>query len=68
MNTAARSLPPARRPTGAPVPAEAEVRRRLAQASVQLVALRCELDLLQADLSWLQVTAAGGPDLGQDPA
>jgi hypothetical protein len=56
-----------RRPAGSPPPAEVEVRQRLAEASVQLVALRCELDLLAADLSWLQVTAAGGPDLGQEP-
>lgn len=47
-------------------PDEGEVRRRLAQASVELVALRCELDALTADLAWLQVTAARGPDLGDE--
>lgn len=46
----------------------AEFRRRLAQASVRLVALRCELDDLAGDLSWLQLMAAGGPDLGDDAA
>ncbi len=53
---------PRSRPGGG-VPVEREVRARLAAASVQLLALRNELDQLQADLSWLQITAAGGPDL-----
>jgi len=53
---------PVSRPGG--WPDENVVRQRLVEASVQLVALRCELDDLVADLSWLQVTAAGPPDLG----
>lgn len=52
-----------RRPLGLPTPDEREVRRRLAAASTQLVALRSELSVLQADLAWLQLIAAGGPDL-----
>jgi hypothetical protein len=42
------------------------VHRRLACATAQFVALRSELDALQADLAWLQLTAAGGPDLIDD--
>lgn len=49
-----------------PLPDERDVRRRIALASVQLIRLRNELDALTADLSWLHVTAAGGPDLGDD--
>lgn len=66
MTSAARPYPRSGREVGAASAVEGEVRRRLAFASVQLVALRCELDQLQADLAWLQVTAAGGPDLGED--
>ncbi len=56
---------PVSRPGG--WPDEADVRQRLAAASVQLVALRCELEDLVADLSWLQITATTPPDLGTDP-
>lgn len=42
------------------------VRSRLAHASVQLIGLRSELEQLTADLSWLQVLAAGAPDLEHD--
>lgn len=42
------------------------MRRRLAAASTQLVTLRSELSVLQADLAWLQLSAAGGPDLALD--
>ena len=62
------TAPAARRSLGSPYSVEREVRARLAQASVQLVSLRCELDALAADLCWLQITVAGGPDLGDDPA
>lgn len=55
---------PRRLGPGVPVPPEAEIRRRLALASAQLVTLPCELDDLTADLSWLQLTAAHPPDLG----
>lgn len=43
-----------------------DVTRRLADASVRMIELRNELDTLQADLAWLQLAAAGGPDLLDD--
>jgi len=61
---AARKPKPVSHPGG--WPDEAEVKARLAAASVQLVTLRCEFDALVADLSWLQVLASGPPDLGDD--
>lgn len=58
---AARKPRPVSRPGG--WPDETEVKARLAAASVQLVTMRCEIDALTADLSWLQITASGPPDL-----